>query len=53
MRPDCEIQAHFLLPALSAIVCIDRQIGWEGWWLEWDGREQKVGGGDVRAEALS
>ena len=24
-----------------------------GWRLEWDGREQKVGGGDVRAKALS
>ena len=24
-----------------------------GWWALWYGNEQKVGGGDVRAEALS
>ena len=24
-----------------------------GWWVLMDGKEQKVGGGDVRAEALS
>ena len=27
--------------------------GFGGWWGWWYGREQKVGGGDVRAEALS
>ena len=27
--------------------------GMEEWWFGWDGRKQKVGGGDVRAEALA